>query len=760
MTARTRLLSLMVLAALVQAISAAPALPPVDLTVMTLADDGSPGTLRSKLATANSDGVPNRILFDVSLAGGTIHVGDSGFGTLTLTEPGTEINGDINYDGKPDITISGDLKTGILNVASSAANCVLRGLCICYSTSSGISVGGENCTIRSCYIGTDRSGRLPQPNAGDGISITSASGAQIGGTDPKDRNIIAGNLGNGIYVYFSGGVTITNLLCGLAADGSTALPNTGDGIYLYLCGDIAIGSPGLPIKTVLSGNNQNGINGSRVVGLSIANCRVGTNLAGTQARPNGSYGVYLYNCSDVLIGATTTLGWNVVSGNDSSGIYANGCPDIKIKGNRVGTDANGGAALGNGSSGVYLDNCPRAYVGGTTAAARNIISANSTGISMGGCQGAYVVGNYIGLNRTGDKPLPNSDTGLSLSGSAYCTVGGNTAAKRNVIVARQNGVSVYGNNALGNRILGNYIGWLADGTTPAPGNYGVYVSGGPGGLVVGAAGQGNKILAKNYGLYLDFVRSGSVIEANTIGAPVGSKAFGSSGIYLSNGSPRIASNTILQQRDYGLYIYGYECRPIVAGNTIRLGSTGILIDNDAQPNLGNLGNTSTLDDGGNRFIGQSGSAIANYTSNDIKAEGNDFGSTQASVIDGKIYDQLDDPSRGLVDYSPLAGGVIPTSVRTAGAMTVAAAPTRNGGAQIVITLSAPAEVQAEILNIAGRVVSALPPVQGKAGINSLLWNGRSNAGTQVPAGAYLCRVTARGPEGQQQIAMTRMMLAR
>lgn len=759
MTARTRLLSLMVLAALVGAMSAAPAITWVDLTVTTLADDGSPGTLRSKLAVANSDGFPNRILFDVGLAGGTIELNKAS-GQLTITESDTVINGDINYDGKPDIAISGGFNGGVLQVSSTAEFCELIGLCIYHSSTHGISVSGDHCTIRSCYIGTDLTGRLARPNAGDGINANNADSLTIGGIDPKDRNIVAGNLGHGIYVYFGGGITITNLLCGLGTDGSTSIPNGGYGVYVTTCGEVAIGTAGVPVKTVVSGNASYGIYCSRVLGLTVANCRVGTNLTGTQARPNGGYGLYISNAQDVQIGTTATLGWNVISGHSSQGLYATGCPDIKIKGNRVGTDVTGGAALGNGSSGLYLDNCPRAYIGGTTAAARNVISANRTGITMSSCQGASVVGNYIGVSRTGDTPLPNGDTGVYLSGCTSCIVGGNTAAKRNVIVARYNGVSVSGNNSSSIRILGNYIGWLADGTTPAPGSYGVYASDGPSSVVVGAAGQGNKILAKETGIYMSFPRAGSVIEANTIGAPIGTKAFGSMGINLTDGSARIVSNTILQQRNYGIQLYGYDCRPIVAGNTVRLGHTGIYIDNDARPNLGNLGNSSTIDDGGNTFVNQSGFAIANYTSNAIKAEGNSFGSTQASVIDGKIYDQLDDSSRGLVDYSPLAGGVIPTSVRTAGAMTVAAAPTANGGAQIVVTLGAPAEVQAEILNIAGRVVCALPPVKGKAGVNSLLWNGRSKAGTQVPAGSYLCRVIARSPEGQQQIAMTRMMLAR
>ena len=88
-----------------------------------------------------------------------------------------------------------------------------------------------------------------------------------------------------------------------------------------------------------------------------------------------------------------------------------------------------------------------------------------------------------------------------------------------------------------------------------------------------------------------------------------------------------------------------------------------------------------------------------------------------------------------------------------------AIPTR-AGAQIVVTLSAPATVEARILNLAGRSVRTLCRDQGcVVGVNRLLWDARSDAGLRVPNGAYLMEVTARGPDGATSRALQSLVVA-
>ncbi len=89
-----------------------------------------------------------------------------------------------------------------------------------------------------------------------------------------------------------------------------------------------------------------------------------------------------------------------------------------------------------------------------------------------------------------------------------------------------------------------------------------------------------------------------------------------------------------------------------------------------------------------------------------------------------------------------------TGTSTAGlALSASAATTGSGAAAITVNLSSAAIVQAGILNLAGREVAVLPERECAAGVATLLWDGRSHSGTATPAGRYLVRVVALGPNG-------------
>ncbi|MEI6503395.1 MAG: FlgD immunoglobulin-like domain containing protein, partial [Armatimonadota bacterium] len=81
------------------------------------------------------------------------------------------------------------------------------------------------------------------------------------------------------------------------------------------------------------------------------------------------------------------------------------------------------------------------------------------------------------------------------------------------------------------------------------------------------------------------------------------------------------------------------------------------------------------------------------------------------------------------------------------ALAVAAMPTRGGGVAITVQLSAAAQVETRVRNLAGRDIAVLSPRQLPAGTTGLLWNGKGLSGTSVPAGTYLVQVTARRTDG-------------
>ena len=81
-----------------------------------------------------------------------------------------------------------------------------------------------------------------------------------------------------------------------------------------------------------------------------------------------------------------------------------------VAGNFIGTDVTGTVALGNGADGVVIDTSASGNtIGGTTAAARNIISANAdAGVEIHGANDNLVEGDYIGTDVTGTVALGNN----------------------------------------------------------------------------------------------------------------------------------------------------------------------------------------------------------------------------------------------------------------------------------------------------------------------------------------------------------------
>jgi hypothetical protein len=81
---------------------------------------------------------------------------------------------------------------------------------------------------------------------------------------------------------------------------------------------------------------------------------------------------------------------------------------------------------------------------------------------------------------------------------------------------------------------------------------------------------------------------------------------------------------------------------------------------------------------------------------------------------------------------------------------VQAQATAGGDYSITYALSASASVDVVIRNVAGVIVRRVTAGQvAVAGTNTVLWNGRADSGSRVPAGHYLLELTARSPKNGQ-----------
>lgn len=87
--------------------------------------------------------------------------------------------------------------------------------------------------------------------------------------------------------------------------------------------------------------------------------------------------------------------------------------------------------------------------------------------------------------------------------------------------------------------------------------------------------------------------------------------------------------------------------------------------------------------------------------------------------------------------------------------------TRGGAYSIQYTLSADAQVQAEVLSALGKPVRILQSgAPSRAGIQSVSWDGRDAGGVAVPAGAYLLRIRAQSEDGSSSQAILPMVVTR
>ena len=97
----------------------------------------------------------------------------------------------------------------------------------------------------------------------------------------------------------------------------------------------------------------------------------------------------------------------------------------------------------------------------------------------------------------------------------------------------------------------------------------------------------------------------------------------------------------------------------------------------------------------------------------------------------------------------------------ASAVTVGSVIAQSAGGMTTIgyTLSADADVIIEVRNIAGRLIARIPRGLTPSGLNTATWSECNLAGARVPAGTYLCSITAAADDGTRTSAL-RMVTVR
>jgi hypothetical protein len=87
-----------------------------------------------------------------------------------------------------------------VEITDAPANSVTSNV-ISGNNNDGVLISGPGASgnaVEANYFGLDGSGQNGLPNFGNGVAVAGAPGTTIGGTTPGARNIISGNLGDGV----------------------------------------------------------------------------------------------------------------------------------------------------------------------------------------------------------------------------------------------------------------------------------------------------------------------------------------------------------------------------------------------------------------------------------------------------------------------------------------------------------------------------------------------------------------------------------
>ena len=423
----------------------------------------------------------------------------------------------VSINGARNNTIGGSSAAARNVIASNVGN----GVEILNQTASGNQVEGNWIGYTGTATAGNSSDGVFINNAGKNTvgGITSGSGNVISGNllngielraDPGNPGNSAGNqvIGNDFGTNDKGTAT-TVTTSSSSGPVMTVLGNLEDGILVEGVPQLTIGLPlaGGPGPINLGGNliSGNHTHGIQIVGLGAAQITIqanfiGTDVTGTLALANSQDGIFIVDTpTSTMSAASTSFGpisvsiggsvpgtGNLISGNAGNGIEITGGGQTadSIQGNLIGTNLAGTSALSNSGSGVLLEGVSANTIGGTTgtnpavgiSGVSNLISGNiANGIAISTVTDTLgtavpdsnlIQGNYIGTDLTGKKPVSNGVVGISnvtgagvfLDGATNTTIGGTTAAARNLISANRAGGVAMQDGASGNVVVGNYIG--------------------------------------------------------------------------------------------------------------------------------------------------------------------------------------------------------------------------------------------------------------------------------------------------------------
>ncbi len=327
----------------------------------------------------------------------------------------------------------------------------------------------------------------------------------------------------------------------------------------------------------------------------------------------------------IYAGSSTVRGLVINRFAGNSDILLWGSGGNVVEGNFLGVDASGTFNQGTTNS-VHVYAISSNTIGGTTAAARNVISGNTNpGVALNfGASFNQVTGNFFGTDLTGTVALGNSGNDIVTLDSPNNTIGGTTPGAGNVtaggIDPTSASVGLGFPASVGNLVQGNYIGTDVTGTVDLGGaSIGAYVGEGlnntiggtspmAGNLISGgdtsgvgiAVGSGNLVQGNLIGTQIDGVTPlpnashGVLIYSGAANNTVGGRTAGEGNIIAFNGASgvdlrgdagtgnAIAGNSIFMNMDLGINL----CADFNDVDLVCNDATAVLPNDSSDPDVG------------------------------------------------------------------------------------------------------------------------------------------------------------------------------
>jgi hypothetical protein len=398
------------------------------------------------------------------------------------------------------------------------------------SLSSNLFVSEEgNLVVRA----DASSASIPLIGSGQVRTVTSVADTGTGTLRWALENAVAGDI-----IVFDPSVfppqaaTTIKLSSGLPYLSQGSLTIDGSNAGVILDGSVtAKGTCGLLITSdynVVKGLQITGFPGA---GIGIAGASYNT-IGGDQKRGNGPTGEgNVVSGNGIGIGIADSIDGVTTDIGVKSGQKSSEAQGNRILGNYIGTDATGTKPLGSQGTGVWVYgiNVFQNIIGGFTSADRNVISGNTrAGVTL--INAPYdniVAGNYIGTDTTGTRALGNRDCGITIEGGASNIVAHNVISGNG-----QTGVIVTDPGAWGNEIIGNLIGTDATGTKALGNGFGGLGINESYNKIGGATAEERNIISGNSGNGIKIglmSTTGVIVIGNYIGIDItGTKALGNS----------------------------------------------------------------------------------------------------------------------------------------------------------------------------------------------------------------------------------------